>query len=279
MNDGHTSGHVSATADFRPRITPVPNRLASKIAVVTGAARGIGQAIANRFAREGAAVVIADIDVEAAKNASEYIESTGGRALPVETDVSDGASVDHLIELTVRKFGGIDIFVNNAGIIVFGTLLECRPKDWDRMIAVDLKGAFLCAQAGARQMISQGRGGRLIHIGSTASLLPAPQQAAYSVAKCGLAMLSRAAALEFAVHRITSNLVCPHGAVTDINRDLLSQPGLMARLESRIPAGRLSTVEEIAAVVAFLASDEAAYMTGTELTHDGGASISGLWWR
>jgi NAD(P)-dependent dehydrogenase (short-subunit alcohol dehydrogenase family) len=279
MDDGRALSCSSKTAKFKPKIMVVPNRLKSKAAIITGAARGIGRGIAERFAQEGAAVVVPDIDVDAARDTCEYVKSHGVRAFSIETDVSDGRAVQRAVEFTVRQLGGIDILVNNAGMIVFGSMIACRPEDWDRMIEVDLTGAFLFAQAAAKQMISQGRGGRLIHIGSTASLLPAPQQFAYSVAKAGLVMLSRAAALELVSHGITSNVLCPHGAVTDINRDLLSDPDVMSKLESRIPAGRLSTVEEIAAAVAFLASDEAEYITGTEFIHDGGASISGLWWR
>jgi NAD(P)-dependent dehydrogenase (short-subunit alcohol dehydrogenase family) len=262
-----------------PEITPVRGRLEAKVAVVTGAARGIGKAIASRFAEEGASVVLADIDGDAAEHTSAKLREGGKRILAVQADVSSRESVDAMIDASVREFGAIDILVNNAGIIVFGSLMDCRPGDWDRMMAVDLSGAFHCTQAAGRQMVRQGRGGRLIHIGSAASLLPAPAQAAYAVAKAGLVMLSRTAALELAPHGITSNLLCPLGAVTDINRDLLSDPEVMARLESSIPAGRLATVEEIAAAVAFLACDEAAYITGTELVHDGGISISGLWWR
>jgi len=279
VNDGRVSTYSSNTSEYKPKLTPVPDRLSSKIAVVTGAARGIGRAIAQRFAQEGASVVIADIDINAAQDTGDYVKACGGHAFAVEADVSDVGSVQRLLDSAVEQFDGIDIFVNNAGIVVFGTLLECRLEDWNRMMAVDLTGAFLCTQVAAKQMISQERGGRLIHIGSTASLLPAPHQAAYSIAKSGLAMLSRVAAMELAPHGITSNMLCPHGAVTDINRELLSDTKLMSQLESKIPARRLSTVEEIAAAVAFLASDEAGYITGTELVHDGGVSISGLWWR
>jgi NAD(P)-dependent dehydrogenase (short-subunit alcohol dehydrogenase family) len=157
--------------------------------------------------------------------------------------------------------------------------MECRSEDWDNMLSVDLTGAFYCCQITGRQMIRQGRGGRMIHIGSTASLLPTAQQGAYCVAKAGLRMLSRMAAMELVQYGITSNLLCPEGAVTDINRDLLRDSAIMSRLEMTIPAGRLARVEEIAAAAAFLASDEAAYITGAELVHDGGATIGGLWWR
>lgn len=259
--------------------TPVAGRLQSKAAIVTGAAKGIGRAIAVRLAAEGASVVIADVDEERAAETQRQIESDGGLSICVGADVSCEEQVTAMTARCVERFGGIDVLVNNAGIIVFGSLLDCKSADWDRMMAVDLAGAFKCTQAAARQMIGQGRGGRLIHIGSTASLLPAPEQAAYCIAKAGLAMLSRMAALEWAPHSITSNLLCPLGAVTDINRELLSDPKVMSQLESQIPVGRLATVEEIAAVVAFLASDEAEYITGTEFVHDGGVSISGQWWR
>lgn len=267
------------TAEYRVCITPVPDRLRTKVAVVTGAARGIGKAIVWRFVQEGANVVLSDKDGEAAERARDHLKGDANRILAVQADVSDRKAVQAMVDTSIREFGGIDILVNNAGIIVFGSLMDCRPEDWDRMMSVDMTGAFHCTQAASRQMIRQGRGGRLIHIGSTASLLPAPSQAAYSVAKAGLAMLSRAAALELAPHRVTSNLLCPLGAVTDINREVLGDPEVMARLENRIPAGRLSTVEEIAGAVAFLACDEAEYITGIELVHDGGMSISGLWWR
>lgn len=260
-------------------IKPVPGRLAGKIAVVTGGARGIGKGIANRFAQEGATVLIADKDISRAEETVREIGAAGGKAEAYCADVRNQEEARAIISRSVRNFDGIDILVNNAGIIEFGSLLECTPEDWNNMMAVDLTGAFYCTQAAVSQMIRQGRGGRLLHIGSTASLFPAPFQAAYSVAKAGLLMLSRVAALEFIQQGITSNLLCPHGAVTDMNRDLLKDPSVMAKLEAHIPAGRLASVEEIAAAAAFLASNEAAYINGAELVHDGGSSISSLWWR
>lgn len=242
--------------------------LSGKAALVTGGARGIGRAIAQRYAAEGAEIAIVDRDVAPVSSHAAY-----------RADVADRGQVEQAVDEVLQRFGHIDILVNNAGMIVFGSLMECRPEDWDRMIAVDLTGAFHFTQIVGRAMLERNRGGRMIHVGSSASLLPAPRQAAYSVAKAGLRMLSRQAALEFAAHGITSNLLCPMGAVTDINRGLLSDPALMQTLEDTIPAGRLATVEEIAAAAAFLASDEAAYITGAELVHDGGVSISGLWWR
>jgi glucose 1-dehydrogenase len=197
----------------------------------------------------------------------------------VKASVTDREAMEKTLQLALDEFGAVDILVNNAGIIVFGSLMECRPEDWDRILAVDLTGALVCTQIVGRQMIRQGRGGRLIHLGSTAALLPTAQQGAYCVAKAGLRMLSKMAAMELVQYGITSNLLCPEGAVTDINRHLLSDPAVMTKLEQHLPAGRFARVEEIAAAAAFLASDEAAYITGAELLHDGGATSSALWWR
>ena len=271
--------YASQTESFHPHITPTPGRLKGKVALITGAARGIGKAIGLRFAQEGADIVVTDKDLEAARQATEEIRSLGVRAQALETDVGSRQSIEQMLHAALKEFDAIDILVNNAGIIVFGGLMECRPEDWSKMLSIDLTGAFYCTQIVGQQMIRQGRGGRMIHIGSTASLLPTAQQGAYCVAKAGLRMLSRMAAMELVRHSITSNLLCPEGAVTDINRDLLRDPAVMSKLEAMIPAGRMARVEEIAAAAAFLASDEACYITGTELVHDGGATVSALWWR
>ncbi|MCC7341701.1 MAG: SDR family oxidoreductase [Bryobacterales bacterium] len=270
--------YESNTSLYRPRVTPVRGRLAGRNALITGAARGIGRAIAERFLQEGAAVAITDIDGEGAAAAAAELDC-GGVALSWKLDVSNRAEVESVLDEAAARMGGVDILVNNAGVIVFGSLMECSIGDWERMMAVDLTGALHCTQVAARLMIGQGRGGRLIHIGSTASLLPTAQQAAYCVAKSGLRMLSKVAAMEFVKHGITSNLLCPEGAVTEINRELLSDPAVMGRLEAMIPAGRMGTVEEIAALAAFVASSEADYITGAELVHDGGAVNGALWWR
>jgi len=279
MLTNNSSPYMSNTDKFQSRITPVPNRLADKVAVVTGGARGIGKAIAVRFAQEGAHVIVADKDFSAARETALELRVLNNCATAVQVDVTDRAAVEEMVDTAFRDFKGLDILVNNAGVVVFGSLLDCTIEDWDHILAVDLTGALHCTQVAARRLVEQGRGGRLIHIGSTASILPTPQQAAYSIAKAGLLMMSRLAAMELVQHNITSNLVCPEGAITEINRHLLSDPAIMAALESHLPAGRLAKVEEIAALIAFLASDEAAYITGTEMVHDGGVGISALWWR
>jgi glucose 1-dehydrogenase len=269
---------MSATEQYVPRLTPTRDRLSGKTALITGGCKGIGRAIALRFAQEGANIAIADICSEPG-DVVDKIAALGRRAIFLRTDISQRKEVHETVDAVGLLYGGIDVLVNNAGIIVFGSLLECKVEDWNRMIEVDLTGALHCTQIVVQQMLEQRRPGRLIHIGSTASLLPTPEQGAYCVAKAGLRMISKMAALELAQFGITSNLLCPEGAVTDINRELLSDPEVMRKLEDKIPAGRLSSAEEIAAAAAFLASDEAAYITGAELVHDGGVSISSLWWR
>lgn len=271
--------HPSKTRTYQARMTPVPDRFRGKVVLVTGGAHGIGKAIVCRLAQEGAAICIVDKDGPAAEITAEAVRISGARCAAFDADVSNRSKVEAVVDSAVRKLGPIDILVNNAGVIVFGSLMECLPEDWDRMIQVDLSGAYHFTQIVGRRMIERGKGGRMLHIGSTASLNPAPQQAAYSVAKAGLMMLSRVAALELARYDITSNLLCPHGAITDINRELLSDPNLMKAVEEKVPAHRLAKVEEIAAAAAFLVSDEAAYISGTELVHDGGISTSSLWWR
>lgn len=274
-----TSANHSTAVSRAARITPTPHRLRGKTAMVTGGARGIGKAIALRLAEEGADVCIVDKDIVDAEQTAHEVEALHVRANALQADVSDRPNVEKVVDKAVDHFGFINVLVNNAGMIVFDSLMDCQLKDWNRMIAVDLTGAFHFTQLVGRQMIAQNRGGRMVHLGSTASLLPAPKQSAYCVAKAGLMMMSRAAALELIPYNITSNLLCPQGAVTDINRELLSDPAIMKALEDNIPARRLASVEEIAAAAAFLVSDEAAFITGIELLHDGGATINGLWWR
>ena len=270
---------ISNTERYKPHITPTPDRLKGKVAFITGGAKGIGHAIAMRFAEEGAEIAIADLSVSAGEAAEKRIRALGRECIFVKTDVAHRASVQAATEAVIDRLGAIDILVNNAGIIVFGSLMECAAEEWARMLAVDLTGAWHCTQIVAEHMKQRHRPGRLIHIGSTASLLPTARQGAYCVAKAGLRMVSRMAAMELGPYGITSNLLCPEGAVTDMNRELLRDPEVMHKLESAILAGRLATAEEIAAAAAFLASDEAAYINGAELVHDGGITISSLWWR
>jgi glucose 1-dehydrogenase len=270
---------ISKTEQYVPKITPTANRLKGKVALITGGASGIGRAIALRFAQEGANIAIADIDAASSEKTAIKVRSFGRACLAVPTDVSDRPQVERLVDSVLDEYKAIDILVNNAGIIVFGTLMECRIAAWDKMLAIDLTGALHCVQIVGKHMMARNKGGRLIHIGSTASLLPTSKQAAYCVAKAGLGMLSMMASMELAPYGITSNLLCPEGAITEMNRELLRDAEVIGSLEGKIPLGRMGTTEEIAAAAAFLASDEAAYFTGAELVHDGGITKSSLWWR
>ena len=270
---------MSNTSRYSPTITPTPFRSRGKTALITGGGRGIGRAIAVRLAQEGASLAIVDKNASPAEETVALCTQLGVQAAAFPGDVSSREDVERAVMAAAEEFRTIDILVNNAGIITFGSLMDCKVEDWNRMMAIDLTGAFHFTQVVGQLMIQQERGGRMLHIGSTASLLPTAQQAAYSVAKAGLLMMSKVAALELVSYNITSNVLCPQGAVTDINRELLSDPTVMDALEDNIPAHRMATVEEIAAAAAFLVSDEAAYITGTELIHDGGSTISSLWWR
>ena len=270
---------ISNTDRYKPHITPSPNRLRGKVALITGGVKGIGRAIAVRFAQEGADIAVADICINAEESIEGEIRKYGRECMSFHTDVSDRKSVEAATQAVLDRFSTIDILVNNAGIIVFGSIMECTPEDWGRMLGVDLTGALHCTQIVGQHMKQKNLPGRIIHMGSTASLLPTAQQGAYCVAKAGLRMMSMMAAMELGPYGITSNLLCPEGAVTDMNRELLKDAKVMHQLESNIVAGRLATVEEIAACAAFLASDEAAYINGAELVHDGGVTISSLWWR
>lgn len=269
---------ISNTDRFSPKVSPVADRLKGKVALITGGANGIGKAIALRFAQEGADIAIADT-ANCREAAAREVREFGRKCMAVNADISNRTQVENLVGSVLGEYHRIDVLVNNAGIITFGSILECTIGDWDRMLAVDLTGALHCVQVVAKHMKERNEGGCIIHIGSTASLLPTAQQGAYCVAKAGLRMLSMMASMELAPYGITSNLLCPEGAVTNMNRDLLSDEAVMADLEAKIPLRRFGTTEEIAAFAAFLASDEASYITGAELVHDGGISKSALWWR
>jgi glucose 1-dehydrogenase len=246
-------------------------RLKDKVAIVTGAATGIGQAIAIRFAREGAAVVVDYVGkVDAPRKTEEAIANLGGRSIAIEADVSNGDDVEKLVQGAVAKFGRLDIVVNDAGIEKKCGFVEYPVDALKRILAVNLIGPFLVSQAAARQMIKQGQGGRLINISSVHEDLPMPMNAAYCASKGGLRMLTRTIAVELAKDKITVNNIGPGAVYTPIDADIEAKPEIERALMGEIPINRWGKPEEIAGLAVYLASDEAGYVTGATYFIDGG---------
>ena len=246
-------------------------RLENKVAIVTGAATGIGQAIAAGMAKEGASVVIDYVGAPDAPNQTvQMIESAGGKCLAVEADVSKPDEVANLMQQAIAKFGRVDVLVNNAGVERKHPITEFPLDQWNMIIAVNLTGPFLCAQAAAKQMIAQSGPGRIINISSIHQDLPMPGNAPYCASKGGLRMLMRTMAVELAPHGITVNNIGPGAIYTPIDADVQANPEMEAALMAEIPMGRWGKPEEVANLAIFLASDDASYVTGSTYYIDGG---------
>jgi glucose 1-dehydrogenase len=246
-------------------------RLQNKVAIVTGAATGIGKAIATAMATEGATVVVDYVgEPTLANGVIQGIQAVGGRALAVPADVSNPVQVNELVRKAIESFGHLDILVNNAGIEDKHPFTEFPFDLWQKVIAVDLTGPFLCAQAGAKAMIRQGGGGRIINISSVHEDLPMPTNAPYCAAKGGLRMLMRTIAVELARHKITVNNIAPGAIFTPIDADVEADAKVEAQLMAEIPLGRWGKPEEVAGLAVFLASDAASYCTGSTFFIDGG---------
>jgi NAD(P)-dependent dehydrogenase (short-subunit alcohol dehydrogenase family) len=247
-------------------------RLAGKIAVVTGAARGIGRATAERLLAEGAQVVLSDIDLDRLHQTVAEI-GAGDRVLALHADVASQRDVVQLIEGAVRHFGAIDIMVNNAGIAPVVEFLDVTEELLDRVLNVNLKGAFYGTQAAGRQMIGQGRGGVIINMSSINSGLANPSVAPYAISKGGMNQVTSTAAVAFASHGIRVVGVGPGTIMTDMVAGSFVQSAGHRAILSRTPLGRYGQPSEIAAVVAFLASDDASYLTGETVYVDGGRRV------
>ena len=240
--------------------------LADRVAIVTGASRGIGRAAARRLAAAGAAVVAAARG-DHADAVAEEIRGAGGRSVAVSADVTDPGRVDAMVRTALDEYGRVDVLVNNAGIVRDQLALRMSPADWDAVVATNLTAAFNCARAVLRPMIRQ-RGGRIINVGSVVGRMGNPGQANYAASKAGLEGFSRALAREVASRGITVNVVAPGMIDTDMTAKL-GEPAQAAML-AQIPMGRLGTTEDVAGAIGFLASDEAAYVTGHVLAVNGG---------
>lgn len=246
-------------------------RLEGKLAVVTGGAAGIGKGLALRLAEEGANLVIADVDERAAAETARTIEASGRRAMPLRVDVTRKDEVEMMVARACDEFGRIDILVNNAGVETIAPLFDVSEEAWDRILAVNLKGTFLCCQAVARVMAADQKGGKIINIGSVAGTAPPRHEPHYGASKGGVHALTKQLALELGKDRINVNAVAP-GVIRNglSTRHSLADAERAEALRQRIPLGRFGNPRDIGHAVIFLASDEADYITGVILPVDGG---------
>lgn len=245
-------------------------RLKEKVAIVTGACKGIGRAIAVAYARQGAAVVIGDrLCAECGKAVLEEISAAGGRAAAVQADVSNLSEHEKLVAAAVQQFGRLDILVNSAGIEARESVLQAKPETWEQVIGVNLRGAYFLSSKAASVMAASGRG-KIINISSVHDTQPLRERAIYSISKGGVRMMTKSLALELAEYGIQVNSISPGAILTDMNRNGLSDPDKRERLIRQIPLRRLGDVQDVAGAAVFLASPESDYVTGATIYVDGG---------
>lgn len=249
-------------------------RLKDKVAIVTGAGSGIGAATAVLFAKEGARVVVADIEKQKGTSTVDLIKSNNGEAIFIQVDLVAADSIRKMVESTIKNYGKLDILVNNAGIYLQADVVETSEKDWDRIMAVNLRGAFLCSKFSIPEMIKGGKNGAIINVGSEAGIVGIKNQVAYNVSKAGIIELTKSMAVDFAPKNVRVNCVCPGTTETELVKEALNRaqdPEKARReLETVRPANRLGRPEEIAYGILYLASDESSYAAGAILSIDGG---------
>jgi NAD(P)-dependent dehydrogenase (short-subunit alcohol dehydrogenase family) len=256
-------------------------RLEDKVALVTGAASGIGRAIALAYAGQGARVWIGDIDDTKGKGVAREIAASSGRGHYLPLDVTSGSGVTEVFDTIVREEGRLDILVNNAGISAVGTVLAVEEEEWHRVMDVNIKGVYLCSQAAVRQMIDQEpQGGVIINMGSIASMIGLKDRFLYSATKGAVIEMTRCIATDHVKSRIRCNCICPARIHTPFVDDYLdrhypdNREEMFRRLSEYQPVGRMGTPEEVAALAVYLASDEAAFVTGAAYLIDGGVTAS-----
>ena len=271
---------MSATSTSPTRTEPMPG-LRGKGVLVTGGTSGIGQAIAVRFARYGANVAInylrlpdeASDTEQQVRACVNQVQREGVRDVLVQGDVSNEAHVVRMVERAVTGLGGLDVLINNAGIQVSRHSHELSSEDFDKVLAVNLRGAFLCAREAIRHFLAEDKPGVVVNVSSVHQLIPKPDYLGYSVSKGGMQNLTRTLALEYAARGIRVNGIGPGATVTPINRAWIDDPIKREMVESHIPMRRAGTADEMGAVACFLASDDAAYITGQTIFVDGGLTL------
>ena len=243
----------------------------SQVVIVTGAARGIGFGIGKCFARKGASLVVADLDLDSAEQAAEALKTeSAASAIGLRCDVAVRDEVQAMIDRTIDEFGRIDVLVNNAGICPFIDVMDLTPETWERTLDVNLTGAFHCTQLAARKMIDRGKGGRVIFITSLAENVTGPAQVDYGASKAGLRMTMVGFATALGKYGITCNAVAPGMILTPMTAFHWEKPENAAFIKQRVPAGRIGTPEDVGNACVFLASREAEYINGVTLRVDGG---------
>jgi len=248
--------------------------LDGKVAIISGAARGIGYACAERFLAGGAKVVLADIDEKGGESAAAVLAEKDGDATYIACDVGDALDVHNLVLEAVNAYGQVDVLINNAAQLDTSDFLELKEEEFDAVLRTNLRGPFLLGQAVARQMVTQVEEGKppgtIINMSSVNAVFALPDHLAYSVAKGGVAQLTKGMALSLAPHGIRVNAIGPGSIMTEMLQEVAHDEKVMNRILSRTPLGRVGEPSEIAAIAAFLASDEASYVTGTTIYADGG---------
>ena len=245
--------------------------LAGKTAIVTGAAKGIGAACARAFAEHGANVMLGDVlDEDCAETARRVAADTGAATLAMPADVSDPEDCAALLAACADRFGGCDILLNNAGIIVSGSILDATVEDFDRVLAVNLRGPFLLSRLVARHMVEHATRGSIINMSSTNAVVTIPEQLPYAASKGGVAQMTKAMAMALAPHDIRVNAIGPGTILTDMLKVVIADDEARRTILSRTPLGRIGDPAEVASVAVFLASDYASYITGDTIYPDGG---------